>query len=438
MRNITRISPARLRFVAWGALLALGGCAPSVAGSSGTGGQGGASATGGTGATAGAGASAGGATGSGGATATGGQGGTTTTGGHGGSTTTGGHGGSTTATDAAADVALGTEMNPVAMHGQLKVVGTTLEDQSGNPVQLKGVSSQWLNLESKTFPESKAAIQYARDNWKLSVIRAAMGVDTSGGYLGTGTGANADPTTMLSKVNTIVQNAIDLGIYVIIDWHTSDAVTSKGTTQQAQAIMFFTMMAQMYHSYPNIIYEPFNEPTNVTWADVKQYHVAVVAAIRPIDQNNLIVLGTPTWSQDVDLAAMDQVVGTNLLYTLHFYACTHGQALIDKANTALSLGAALFVTEFGATPANGGTVPTNDVCEPETNVWFAWMAKNNISGASWKLDQCTDSSCILTSDAPVDGPWTDNYLTQDTGGTPVDGGEKGGGHGQFIVNWMRE
>ncbi len=102
------------------------------------------------------------------------------------------------------------------------------------------------------------------------------------------------------------------------------------------------------------------------------------------------------------------------------------------------MGLPLFVTEFGATPSDGGTAKDNDVCEPETNVWFAWMAKNNISGASWKLDQCTDSSCILTSAAPVDGPWTDNYLTQDTGGTPIDGGEKGGGHGQFVVNWMRE
>jgi len=244
---------------------------------------------------------------------------------------------------------------------------------------------------------------------------------------------------MLAKVQTIVQNAIDLGIYVIIDWHTSNAVTST-TTQQTQAVAFFQMMATMYGAYPNVIYEPFNEPTKVSWAQLKPYHEAVVAAIRAIDPDNLIVLGTPTWSQDVDLAAADPVAGTNLLYTLHFYACTHGQTLINKANTALALGLPLFVTEFGATPSDGGVVKSGDnyVCEPETNVWFAWMATHNISGASWKLDQCTDSSCILTSDAPIDGPWTDDYLTQDTGGTPIDGGEKGGGHGQFIVNWIRE
>ncbi len=424
MPNTTRVSSARLRFAAWGALLALAGCATSSSGSPGTGGQGGTAASGGVG----AGVGAGGAGGAAGSTATGGQGGTAATGGHGGTATT----------DAASDVALGTAMNPVAMHGQLKVVGTQLEDQSGNPVQLKGVSSQWLNLESKTFPESKSAIQYARDNWKLSVIRAAMGVDTSGGYLGTGTGTNANMSGMLTKVNTIVGNAIALGIYVIVDWHTSDAVTKTGTTQATQASAFFTMMASTYGSTPNIIYEDYNEPTGVTWAQIKPYHEAVVAAIRAVDPDNLIVLGTPTWSQDVDLAAADPVTGTNLLYTLHFYACTHGQALIDKANTALTMGLPLFVTEFGATPSDGGTAKDNYVCEPETNVWFGWMAQHNISGASWKLDQCTDSSCILTADAPVDGPWTDNYLTQDTGGTPIDGGEKGGGHGQFVVNWMRE
>jgi len=403
----------RLRSVACAFVLGLAACSSSSVGS-----------------TSGAG---GGGTGSGGS-ASGGSG--VSTGGSSGMTGAGG----ATVTDASADGPV-TSLNPVATHGQLKVVGTQLQDQAGKPVQLKGVSSQWLNYETKTFPESKPALQYARDHWKLSVIRAAMGVDVQGGYLGTGTGANADQATMLAKVNTIVQNAIDLGLYVIVDWHTSNAVTSKGTTTQAaQASAFFTQIATQYGASPNVIYETFNEPTSVTWAQIKPYHEAVVAAIRAVDSDNLIVLGTPTWSQDVDLAAADPVTGTNLLYTLHFYACTHKQSLRDKANKAISMGLPLFVTEFGATPSDGGVVKSGDnyVCEGETSSWFAWMAQNNISGASWKLDQCTDSSCILTADAPVDGPWTDNYLTSDSGGTPIDGGEKGGGHGQFVVNWMRQ
>jgi len=222
MKYAPRLRSVVLFSLAVGAL-AVSACNSSSGAASGTGGQGGGSASGGAGS----------------ATATGGAGGATATGG----ATSGGHGGSTS--DAASDVALGAALNPVAMHGQLKVVGTTLEDQSGAPVQLKGVSSQWLNYESKTFPESKSALQYARDNWKLSVIRAAMGVDASQGYLGT-TAANANMAGMLSKVNTIVGNAIDLGIYVIVDWHTSDAVKTNGTTQTTQATDFFTMMATQY------------------------------------------------------------------------------------------------------------------------------------------------------------------------------------------------
>jgi endoglucanase len=328
--------------------------------------------------------------------------------------------------------------SPVALHGQLKVVGTQLQDASGRPVQLKGVSSQWLNYESTLFPENKEGIQYARDSWKMSVMRAAMGVDAQGGYLGTSTLAG-NRALMQLKVDTIVQNAIDLGIYVIVDWHTNNA-----TTQTNEAIAFFTDIAQRYGGSPNVIYEPYNEPRNVMWPQIKTYHQAVVAAIRQVDPDNLIVLGTPNFSQDVDVAAQDPVAGSNLLYTLHFYACTHKQMFRDKGTTAIQRGIALFVTEFGATPADGGVISRGDpyVCEAEANSWFSWMAQNDVSGTSWKLDTCTDTSCILTPNAFVGGPWTDDVLTNDAGGTPVATGgvqpPSVGGHGLFVVNWIRQ
>ena len=90
------------------------------------------------------------------------------------------------------------------------------------------------------------------------------------------------------------------------------------------------------------------------------------------------------------------MVGTNLLYTLHWYSCTHGQSFRNLGNKAIAGGIALFVTEFGATFSDGGPAPNHDyVCEGEANLWFAWMLQNNISGVSWKLDQCADASCIL-------------------------------------------
>jgi len=260
-----------------------------------------------------------------------------------------------------------------------------------------------------------------------------MGVDSKmGGYL-------ASPASLKEQVETVIHNAIDLGVYVLVDWHTEQAVN-----QQDAAVAFFTEMARKYGAYPNVIWEPYNEPNGFAWPQIKAYHQAVVDKIRKVDADNLIVLGTPNWSQRVDQAAADPVIGTNLLYALHWYSCTHGQAFRAYGDMAMAAGIALFVTEFGATDADGGANGHYYVCEDEANRWFAWMAQNNISGVSWKLDQCQDASCILNASAPLNGPWTDDKLTSDVGGElytgkiNVPGTAIKGGHGKFVVDWLRQ
>jgi endoglucanase len=158
-----------------------------------------------------------------------------------------------------------------------------------------------------------------------------------------------------------------------------------------------------------------------------------------VDPDNLIVLGTPNRSQYVDEAALDPVLGTNLLYTLHFCSCDQTQWLRDRGDTAIAAGLPLFVTEFSATYSDGGLVSVNHdyVCENEANLWFAWMEQNSLSGLAWKLDECSDASCILGFNAPLNGPWPDNLLSTDAGGA-VSGNGIEGGHGLFVVKWLRE
>ncbi len=343
--------------------------------------------------------------------------------------------------------------SPVALHGQLAVAGVPavaadgtptvvyqLVDQNGVPVQLKGVSGSGLNYESQPFAESKPALTWMRDNWKLSVIRAAMTVNSKAGAA-----TDLLPTTQ-PKAEIILQHAVELGVYVMVDWHTEDAIN-----QQDAAVAYYTQMATTYGAYPNVIWEPWNEPAGnprYTWAQIKAYHQAVVDAVRSVDPDNLMVLGTPSWSQNVDQAAADPVVGTNLLYTLHWYSCTHGPSIRSKGDTAIAGGVALFVSEFGATFSDGGLASNGHdyVCEDEANLWLGWMAQHNISGVAWKLDADGHSSSILTADAAVNGPWTDDKLTSDAGGAlyagALQGGASGtaiqGGHGQFVASWLRQ
>lgn len=297
---------------------------------------------------------------------------------------------------------------PVARYGQLRVCGTTMCDQAGNRVQLRGVSSMWLNWETQPYAENLSALLWMRDNWNLQVIRAAMGVEPSGAYL-------SDPNKARSQVETIIKNAVTAGVYVIVDYHAHEAANN---TQAA--VSFFADLASRYGNLPNVIWEDFNEPLQVSWTGVlKPYHQAVVNAIRAVDPDNIVVLGTPTWSQDVDVAAQSPVSGTNLMYTLHFYSCTHTQFLRDKANTALRAGLPLFVTEWGASNADGGL--DGQACLGEAQTWIDWMKTNGISWTAWKLDVGSDTTNLLSSGAPVTGGWT-NYLH---------------GHAPFVVANMK-
>jgi endoglucanase len=297
---------------------------------------------------------------------------------------------------------------PVARYGQLRVCGAAMCDKNGARVQLRGISSMWLNWESQPYAENLSALRWMRDNWNLQVIRAAMGVEPSGAYL-------SNPTKARGQVETIINNAVTAGVYVIVDWHAHEAQNN-----QSQSVSFFSDLARRYGHLPNVIWEPYNEPLQVSWTSViKPYHQAVVSAIRAADPDNIIVLGTPTWSQDVDVAASSPVSGTNLMYTLHFYSCTHGASLRAKGDAAIRAGLALFVTEWGASHADGGL--DGRICQPEAQAWIDWMRANGISWTAWKLDVGTDTTNLLSSGAPVTGGWT-NYLR---------------GHGPFVVASLR-
>ncbi|RAO51377.1 Chitinase [Micromonospora saelicesensis] len=297
---------------------------------------------------------------------------------------------------------------PVERHGQLRVCGTTMCDKSGARVQLRGISSMWLNWETAPYAENLSALTWMRNNWNLQVIRAAMGVEPAGAYL-------SDPAKARAQVETIINNAVTAGVYVIVDWHAHEAQNN-----QSQAVAFFGDLARRYGHLPNVIWEPYNEPLQVSWTNViKPYHQAVVSAIRAADPDNIVVLGTPTWSQDVDVAAASPVTGTNLMYTLHFYSCTHGASLRAKGDAAIRAGLALFVTEWGASNADGGL--DGRACLPEAQSWIDWMKANGVSWTAWKLDVGTDTTNLLSPGAPVTGGWN-NYLH---------------GHAPFVVANMR-
>lgn len=282
---------------------------------------------------------------------------------------------------------------PVKEHGQLKVSGTKLIDKTGKPVVLRGVSFGWHNWWPRFY--NAGAVKWLHDDWKATVVRAAMGVEPDGGYI-------KDPAASIAKIKAVVDAAIKEGIYVIIDFHSHNLKLNEAKT-------FFTEMATTYGKYPNVIYELFNEPDYETWPEVKAYSEELIKTIRVIDPDNIILVGSPRWDQSIDLPAADPIQGySNLMYTVHFYAATHKQELRDKTDQALQKGLPIFISECAGMEASGNG-PLN---YEEWQKWIDWMEARQISWITWSVSDKDETCSVLQKTASSDGNWKESDLKE--------------------------
>ena len=282
---------------------------------------------------------------------------------------------------------------PVNENGHLQVKGTQLLNQKGEPVVLRGMSFGWHNWWPRFY--SAGTVKWLHVDWKCSVVRAAMGVEPDQGFI-------KNPDWSKEKIKAVVDAAIKEGIYVIIDWHSHNI-------RQEEAKSFFHEIASTYGAYPNIIYEIFNEPDQESWKEVKDYSIEIIKTIRAVDPDNVIIVGSPHWDQDVHLAADDPVTGySNLMYSLHFYAGTHKQGLRDRADYALQKGLPIFISESAGMEASGNGALNED----EWKKWIDWAESKKISWITWSVSDKDETCSVLLPSASSDGNWKDSDLKE--------------------------
>jgi len=314
---------------------------------------------------------------------------------------------------------------PVSYYGKLQVKGSFAEgSKTGTPVQIRGVSFGWTTTgwESSRFYTANTVDRMVND-WKAEVVRAAYGA-TSAPFSSTVTAA---PNR--ERVETVVDAAIANDIYVIIDWHSHKAHDEVQNSKD-----FFEYMAQKYGSYDNVIFEIYNEPTTTdggTWPVVKNYAEQIIPVIRKYS-SNLILVGTPQWSQRVDNVVGNAINDGNVGYVFHFYAASHSfTGFGNNVNSAINAGLYVFVTEYGTTTSDGGQVPSanctsnctnnyNTHNAARTDEWHNFMDEKKISSAAWEINDKYAGSAFFGIDGAakkfdMTGSWTDQSLMTDEG-----------------------
>ena len=286
---------------------------------------------------------------------------------------------------------------PVEINGQLKVCGTKLCNQYGKPIQLRGMSTHGLQWYSQCV--TSGSLDALATDWNADVLRISMYIQ-EGGY-------ETDPRKFTDLVHSIIEQATARGMYAIVDWH----MLSPGDPNHnlSRAKTFFTEIAQRHANKNNLLYEIANEPSGVSWSKIKSYAEQLIPVIRQNDPDTPVLVGTRAWSSlgvsegsDETEIVNSPVNASNIMYTFHFYAASHGSeylATLSRAADRLPM----FVTEFGTQTASGDG--GNNFSRAQQ--YIDLMASKKISWSNWNYSDDSRSGAVFKSGTcDNNGPWT--------------------------------
>lgn len=291
---------------------------------------------------------------------------------------------------------------PFEKYGKLSVKNGKLIGKNKKAVQLRGVSSHGMSWYPQYMNEK--AFRTMRDEWGVEVVRLAMYTAEYNGYC---TGDANNRKQLRSQIDDAVKAAKRLGMYVIIDWHILN--DNNPQIYQKESKAFFKEMAKRYAGEKHVMYEICNEPNGgTTWQQIKTYAKSVIKTIRTYDKDAIIIVGTPTWSQDVDQAAASPITGyKNLMYTFHFYADTHRDSLRARVKAAAEAGLPIFVTEYGICDASG----SGAINKEEAAKWMKLLNEYKISSCIWNLSNKSETSALLKPSCTKTSGWKSSDLS---------------------------
>ncbi|MCL2283525.1 MAG: glycoside hydrolase family 5 protein [Fibromonadales bacterium] len=292
---------------------------------------------------------------------------------------------------------------------KLSVNGPNLM-KNGEKFVLRGMSLYWYEgpwggqQPGNSFYTEATVMALANpDTWGANLVRAAIG------------NVKQDPGVALSVAKNMMDWAKNAGIYVIIDNH-SHIAHRPGHAEAANNFFREVSSYAKEKGYTHVIYEIYNEPvcdwdkteTNCTnaertsWETIKSFSVGVINTIRGNDPDGIILVGTPNFSANIQVAASDPIAGHNLMYVLHYYAGTH-MGYQTRFKEAYCANFPIFISEWG-TPASSGTGTIN---VENNNSWMSLVESAGVSWANWSLVTAKETSAALAS-MDVNGPTTES------------------------------
>lgn len=270
---------------------------------------------------------------------------------------------------------------------RISVRGNRFVDPQGNPLLLKGLSisdpdkieyqGHWTRAHFEKVKGTGAQVV------RIPIHPIAWRERTPAGYL--------------ALLDQAVEWCTELGMYVIIDWHTIGNLKTElfqdpmYNTSPKETYEFWRTISRHYSGNNTVaFYELFNEPTlffnqlgRMSWVEWREFNEDLIAMIRSFDRDAIPLVAGLDWAYDLAPLRDDPVRAGNIGYVTHPYPHKRSAPWEAKWEEDFGFAAGYFpviATEIGFTAGKEGMADNGaygnailDYLEAKGISWVAWV-----------------------------------------------------------------
>jgi endoglucanase len=244
----------------------------------------------------------------------------------------------------------------------LHTEGNQLKDPDGNTVILRGVSMIDIGAEESWYGGiynnidrlvNKNDSQGSSPGWYTKIIRIPV-IPYDSGFQSPIPYVNGSDDFYNTLLRPVIDYCKQKDVYAIIDWHYVDDVNIHAQTTTE----FWTYIAPKFANDSHVLFELYNEPINnnsseaENWNVVRGYMQNWYNIVRAAAPDNLILVGTPTWSQVLTPTINNPINGNNIMYVVHTYPSHWGNSWNRDQISQTAQVHPLIMTEWGFSQSN--------------------------------------------------------------------------------------
>jgi endoglucanase len=207
------------------------------------------------------------------------------------------------------------------------------------------------------------------------------------------------PSKYLELLDQAVDWCTDLGMYVMIDWHSIGNLGMElfqnpmYNTSKQETYEFWRTIAQHFAGNNTVaFYEIFNEPTiyrgqlgTMSWTEWKEINEKIINLIRSFDTEKIPLVAGLDWAYDLSPLHDDPINAVGIAYVTHPYEFKRSQPWEPKWEENFGFAASTYpviATEFGFGLRSGQTIGEDHYA----NRIVKYLEGKGISWVCWVFD----------------------------------------------------